>query len=87
VLGRERRKLGAKNIALVAAILFAYVFGQTAWRQSAELPADVPTGVRVSFIVSFVLLGFGLPWLGYLLYRLVRRIFGGPRPGAGGTEG
>ena len=77
MLGRERRRLGAKNIALVAAILFSYVFGSTAWRQTAELPAEVPAGVRAAFVVVFVLLGFGLPWLVYLLYRLLRRVFGG----------
>ncbi len=80
MLGREgRRGLGARNITLIASVLFAYVFGNTAWKQAAELPAEVPNGARVVFTVAFVLLGLGIPWLVYLLFKLLSRLFGGGR--------
>ena len=80
MLGREgRRGLGARNITLIASVLFAYVFGNTAWKQAAELPAEVPTGARVVFTLAFVLLGLGIPWLVYLLLKLLSRLFGGGR--------
>jgi hypothetical protein len=78
VLGQGgSRGVGGRNIALVAAILFGYVFGSTAWGQAA----GIPTGVRVTFTLAFALLGFGLPWLVYLAIKLLSRLARrGPRP-------
>jgi hypothetical protein len=72
MLGSEgSRGLGARNIALVVAVLSGLVFGSTAWGQGAELPV----GVRIAFTALFVLLGFGVPWLLYLALRLLGRLF------------
>jgi hypothetical protein len=80
VLGSEgRRGLGARNITLIVSVLFAYVFGSTAWKQAAEMPADVPPAAHVIFTVAFVLLGLGIPWLVYLVLKLLSRLFGGGR--------
>jgi hypothetical protein len=85
VLGQGRRGIGAKNITLIASILFAYVFGSTAWTQAATVEGGMPTGVRVVFTIAFVLLGFGAPWLVYLLFKLLSRLFGkGKAEGKGG---
>jgi hypothetical protein len=67
--------LGGRNITLIIAVLFGYVFGSTAWAQSGE----APTGVRVAFALAFVLAGFGVPWLVYFLLKLLSRLLGRSR--------
>lgn len=77
--GQGRRGLGARNITIIVSVLFAYVFGNTAWTQAGAMPAEVPPSARVVFTVAFVLLGLGIPWLVYLLLKLLSRLFGGGR--------
>lgn len=86
MLGQGRRGIGARNITLIAAILFAYVFGSTAWTQAGTVEGGMPAGVRVVFTIAFVLLGFGAPWLVYLLLKLLSRLLGKGKPAGKGAQ-
>lgn len=71
MLGERRRGLGGRVIAAITSVLAGWVFGSTAWGQSASLAP----GARVVMVILLALTGAGLVWLVYGLLVLVRHLF------------